>query len=439
MQTPIYDFLKKYADTGLSRLHMPGGKGLGYPHDITEIHGADELYDSSGIIAESEKNAAVLFGAGASCYSCGGSTLCIQAMLAAALALTGKHRIAAGRYSHKSLISSAVLLGFDTDWIYPREFLGAHIGADAAERAITADTAAVFVNSVDYLGGQSDIAALSEVCRRHGVLLLVDNAHGAYKVFTGDHPITLGADMTADSAHKTLPAITGTAYLHLADGMHKSAAKSAMALFGSSSPSYLMLESLDLCNAYIADRRDEALAAVERVRRLKRELAEAGVPLHESDDMRITADANAMGYTGGELADILRENRIECEMSGNRYVVLLFSVVQPPEDFSRVSDVLRKIPARSPVEPLNIPVIRPRCAMPPRTAYFSRKVKVPVTESVGRICAGISSPCPPCVPIVMPGEVISREAADALLSFGVDEADIVWAPLKTYCRSGVPT
>ena len=231
--------------------------------------------------------------------------------------------------------------------------------------------------------------------------------------------------MTADSAHKTLPALTGTAYLHLADVSHIRAAKSAMALFGSSSPSYLMLESLDLCNAYIADRKENALAAIERVKRLKHELAAARIMLHESDDMRVTADAYAMGYTGGELADILRKNRIECEMSGNRYVVLLFSVVQPEEDISRVYDVLCRIPKRSPLHPRNIPVIRPETVMLPRKAYFSRKITLPVNEAVGRVCAGISSPCPPCVPIVMPGEVISRDAADALMTFGVSEIDAV--------------
>ena len=158
MRTPIRDFLEAYANSSTARLHMPGGKGLVYPHDITEINGADELYESRGIIAESERNAASLFGAGATCFSCGGSTLCIQAMLAAACSLTGKRRIAAGRYSHKSLISSAVLLDLDIDWIYPDSFLGADIAPDAVEQAISADTAAVFINSVDYLGGQSDVA-----------------------------------------------------------------------------------------------------------------------------------------------------------------------------------------------------------------------------------------------------------------------------------------
>lgn len=425
METPIHDYLKAYAESGTVRLHMPGGKGLTYPRDITEIHGADELYDCGGIIAESERRAAALFGAGAACYSCGGSTLCIQAMLAAALELTGKRRIAAGRYSHKSLVNTAILLGVDIDWIYPYEFLGADISPDAVDDAIGADTAAVFVNSVDYLGGQSDIAAIAEVCRKRGVLLLVDNAHGAYKVFTGYHPVTLGADMTADSAHKTLPALTGAAYLHLADNAHYKAAKAAMSLFGSSSPSYLMLESLDLCNRFIAEKRAEALHTIERVRELKRALEADGIPMKPSDEMRITVDANALGYTGRELADRLRENGIECEMSGNRYVVLLFSVVQPEGDFPRTLSALQKIPPLRATPPRVIPVIKPERALSPREAYFSRKVNIPVGSAVGRICAGITSPCPPCVPVVMPGEVISHDAAEALRLFGVENIAVI--------------
>ena len=426
MKTPIHDFLEKYAESGTVRLHMPGGKGSPYPYDITEIAGADELYDCGGIIAESECNAASLFRAGATCYSCGGSTLSIQAMLAAALSITGKHRIAAGRYSHKSLISAAVLLGFDIDWIYPGEFLGADISASAVESAITPDTAAVFVNSVDYLGGQPDVAAISAVCRRNGVMLLVDNAHGAYKVFTGDHPLALGADMTADSAHKTLPALTGAAYLHLAEKSHYEAAKAAMSLFGSSSPSYLMLDSLDLCNRFIAERRDTALAAVERVRELKCALVADGVTMKPSDDMRITLDAFGTGHTGYELAGEMRLRGAEPEMVTDRFVVLLFSVVQPERDFKTVYDILRKIPRRDPLPVYPIPVVKPERVLSPREAFFSRKQTVPADFSAGRICAGITSPCPPCVPVVMPGERISEELADMLSAhYNVPNIDVI--------------
>ena len=302
MNTPIHDFLINYAEKNSVRCHMPGGKGINNPFDITEIDGADSLFEADGIIHQSEKLAASLFGAGATLYSCGGSTLAIQGMLGTVKQLTSKNTIIAGRYSHKSLLTSCILLGLDIKWAYPDEYLSAVISPEEIERLIDEDTAAVFVSSVDYYGREADIAAISEVCHRHGVYLLVDNAHGAYKVFTGNHPITLGADMTADSAHKTLPCLTGGAYLHLKNAELYTVAKGVMGMFGSSSPSYLIMDSLDLCNRYISEKRDEALSAIENVKNLKKQLTDKGCTLRNSDAMRITIDAEAYGYNGNELA-----------------------------------------------------------------------------------------------------------------------------------------
>ena len=425
MKTPIHDFLERYADSGTVRLHMPGGKGIAYPFDITEISGADELYDCSGIIRESERNAAELFGAADTCYSCGGSTLAVQAMFYAAVKLTGKHKIAAGRYSHKSLAGAAALLGIDVTWIYPDSFLGCGLEPSAVEAALDADTAAVFVTSVDYLGGEADIPAISEVCKRHGVMLLADNAHGAYKVFTGGHPITLGADMTADSAHKTLPALTGAAYLHVADASYYAAAKEGTALFGSSSPSYLMLDSLDLCNRFIADSREDALEAVKRVAELKKMLSAQGITLRKSDAMRVTVDANAMGYTGYELAEKIRQNGAECEMSGDRYVVLLFSTVQPEHDLERTVEVFSSVPVMTAIPPREIPVMAPEKRLTIREAMFTASEVLPTRNAAGRICAGIYSPCPPCVPLVMPGEIITGKAAELLCCWGIDRINVI--------------
>ncbi len=414
MNTPIHDFLTRYAESGTMRLHMPGGKGVTHPSDITEINGADVLYESSGIIRESERNTAALYGAAETCYSCGGSTLAIQAMLYAACKLTGKRKIAAGRYSHRSLIDTAILLGLDVTWIYPDKFLGCELSPCAVNAAIDDDTAAVFVNSVDYLGGECDIRTLSEVCRKRRVMLLIDNAHGAYKVFTGDHPITLGADMCADSAHKTLPALTGAAYLQLADSSFLTDAKNGMALFGSSSPSYLILDSLDLCCRYIAEQRDSALRTIKRVRELKLALADDGIPMKQSDDMRITVDGYGMGYTGYELGRELRQRGAEPEMCGDRYAVLLFSTVQPEHDFGALREMLRGIPRRTALSCREIPQVKPEKVLSLRESFLSRKKTVPADHSAGLICAGVHSPCPPCVPVVMPGERISDELAEML-------------------------
>lgn len=425
MNTPIHDFLIEYARMNAVRCHMPGGKGLNSPLDITEIYGADSLYESGGIILESERNAAELFVAGATLYSCSGSTLAIQTMLAAVQPLTRKRKIAAGRYCHKSVVCSCGLLGLDINWIYPDKFLGADISPAAVEAAIDRDTGAVFLNSLDYYGGKADIVAISEVCRRKNVLFLVDNAHGAYRVFTGDHPIMLGADMTADSAHKTLPALTGAAYLHLKNAAHRELCKKQMMLFGTSSPSYLIMDSLDLCNTFIAEKKEAALAVVSAVSGLKTSLKALGYALYDSDPMRITVDAADYGYTGFALAEELRRRGAECEMSDEQYVVLLFSVSQPPQDFERLERIFADIPHLPRISAMPHAILKPQAAMSVREALFSRHEKVGIADSVGRICGEIFSPCPPCVPLVMPGEIINEICAEELARYGAAEIGAV--------------
>lgn len=404
---------------------MPGGKGLASPLDITEIYGADSLYESAGIIRESEKNAAELFGAGDSLYSCSGSTLAIQTMLAAVQPLTGKRRVVLGRYCHKSAVSACGLLGLEITWLYPDSFLGTVISPEAVEAAIDGETGAVFLNSVDYYGGTADIAAIAEVCRRKNALLLVDNAHGAYRVFTKNHPITLGADMTADSAHKTLPALTGAAYLHLKNPAHRDLCKRQMSLFGTSSPSYLIMDSLDLCNAFIAEKSGEAAAAFEKTWELKKALKRLGYALYDSDPMRVTVDAAAYGYSGFSLAEELRVRGAECEMCDERYTVLLFSVVQPCADFERLARIFADIPQKSPFFAEPHEILRPQKAMSVREALFAPHETADIRKAAGKICGEIFSPCPPCVPLVMPGEVIDESCVRELLRYGAERIGLV--------------
>lgn len=425
VNTPVHNFLLKYSQLGAVRCHMPGGKGLDSPLDITEIDGADSLYESAGIIRESEKNAAELFGAGDTLYSCSGSTLAIQTMLAAVQPITGRSRIALGRYCHKSAASACGLLGLDITWLYPDSFLGTVISPEAVEAAIDGETGAVFLNSVDYYGGTADIAAIAEVCREKNVLLLVDNAHGAYRVFTENHPITLGADMTADSAHKTLPALTGAAYLHLKNPAHRDLCKRQMSLFGTSSPSYLIMDSLDLCNAFITEKSGRAEEAFGKTRELKKTLKRLGYVLYDSDPMRVTVDAAAYGYSGFSLAEELRRRGAECEMCDERYTVLLFSVVQPGADFERLTRIFTDIPQKPPVRVEPHEILHPKKAMGVREALFSPHETVDIRRAAGKICGEIFSPCPPCVPLVTPGEVIDKSCVRELLRYGAEKIGIV--------------
>ena len=427
METPIHDFLLSYAKENPVRCHMPGGKQQ--PFDITEIEGADSLFESSGIIRQSEENAAKLFGAGETLFSCGGSTLAIQTMLASAKTLyPNKNRVAASRYCHKSVIASCVLLGLEVDWIKADKFLSCEISPKNVMETIGNDTLCVFVQSIDYYGGECDIGAISRVCKEKRVLLLVDNAHGAYKVFTHRHPLGLGADMTADSAHKTLPCITGCAYLHISENAPKKLmerAKELMGLFGSSSPSYLMLDSLDLCNRFIAENREWTQKVFEEIEQLKKKLEGIGYSLRKSDLMKVTIDACEYGYSGFELSEELRRRGVSAEYADGRYVVLLFSVGQDMDDFQRVfiaAEGIKKRERKTYREPVfDIPLF----ALSAREAVLSETAEVDVRQAAGRVCGSILCSCPPCVPVIMPGEVFTEEVVGVLKGYGVEKVRCV--------------
>lgn len=425
MNTPIHDFLEKYAEKCILRCHMPGAKGLEYPYDITEIDGADSLFESSGIILQSEENAAKLFGAQKTLYSCGGSTLAIQTMLALVKASgNGKSRIIAPRFSHKSIVSACALLGLEIDWIYTDEYLSCVVKPESIEEKINTKTLAVIVSGTDYYGGKSDIKAISTVCKKHNLPLLVDNAHGAYQVFTDDNPLSQGASMVAESAHKTLPCITGGAYLHIAEKRFIPRSKELMAAFGSSSPSYLILDSLDLCNQHIASEKNRALKAFTDIAELKTRLVKLGFTLRESDEVRIVINARKCGYSGFEFADALRKSGLECELADENYVVLLFSTVTSEHELEHVYSVFEAVEIKPALEAEALTIEPLKSAMSIREAFFASHCIIPTENAVGKICGSIVAPCPPCVPLVMPGEFISKSACETLqryqiLSLGV--------------------
>ncbi|MBR4030497.1 MAG: aminotransferase class V-fold PLP-dependent enzyme, partial [Clostridia bacterium] len=269
MKTPIFDFVKKYSDENCIRLHMPGHKGISKlgPEalDITEVSGADVLYQSNGIIKESQDNASKIFGTAKTLYSTEGSSLCIRAMLFLikqyAISKNKKPSILAGRNAHKTFVTASALVDIDVSWLYSSQddFLSCDIDLANLQRMLKKiEPTALYITSPDYLGNISDIQSISKLCKKYDVLLLVDNAHGSYLKFLESslHPIDLGADMCCDSAHKTLPVLTGGAYFHISKNaplLLKDNAENAMSIFASTSPSYLILQSLDLFNKSVVD------------------------------------------------------------------------------------------------------------------------------------------------------------------------------------------
>lgn len=440
MKTPVCDFVTAYEQSGAARLHMPGHKGKGplgcEGRDITEIAGADSLYEACGVIAQSEQNAAALFGAKATFYSAGGSSQCIGAMLCLALQKSKSRVVLAARNAHKSFLHAAALLDADVRWLWPRPYslLACPVTPEMLENALAAlpeAPAAVYITSPDYLGNVQPVAALAKVCHAHGAPLLVDNAHGAYLHFlpAPAHPLDEGADLCCDSAHKTLPVLTGGAYLHLGHGLLKAEAgevRAALSLFGSTSPSYLILQSLDACNRYLAGEARPKLAACARaVEALKADLAAQGWAVAESEPLKVTLHASKRGWRGDALADFLRQNGVECEYADPDDLVLMVSPQNSPEDLEKVRAALAAAGQGSEAPQTPPQMARPRQAMGIRAALLAPAEEVPVAAAAGRVCAAPTVGCPPAVPVVVSGEEISPDAAAVFRYYGIETVRVV--------------
>ena len=442
MKTPICDFVKNYAESRSVRLHMPGHKGVGSlceSLDITEITGADSLFEANGIIRESEKNASALFGS-ETFYSTEGSSLCIRAMVYMlslyAKEIGRKPLILSGRNAHKTFLSALALTDTDVFWIYPKKdesYLSCSVTASELEdifKSISELPIAVYLTTPDYLGNVSDIAGVAEVCHKYGVLLCVDNAHGAYLKFLSPskHPIDLGADICCDSAHKTLPALTGSAYLHVSKNAPESfsrEAKNALGLFASTSPSYLLLESLDKTNAYLEGHAERLNAFLPLLDSLREELCECGYTLIGNENLKLTIDTKAFGYCGYELSNILEKQGIVCEFADRDHLVMMFTPENSSSDIDKVKKALTSIEKKEALVNAPKEFFAPVRAMSVREAVFSPQERLPIYECEGRVLASASVPCPPAVPIVVSGEIIDKNAIELFEYYGIDSCVVV--------------
>lgn len=443
MNTPICDFVREYAEKNAVRLHMPGHKGkgtLGFEErDITEIDGADELFTADGIIAESERNASRLFSS-KTFYSAGGSTLCIQAMLhliSLFAASKGEEPfILAGRNAHKAFINACALLDIRVKWIFPEDG-ASYLSCPLTPKKLQAELdslekkpTAVYLTSPDYLGNMLCIEELSKICKKSGVLLAVDNAHGAYLKFLpkSKHPTDLGADICCDSAHKTLSVITGGAYLHISNSapkMFAERAKGSLSLFASSSPSYLILQSLDLENSRLEGFRDELSAFLPKVKAAKAELSKQGFEvLQGGEELKITLCPKSYGYTGRELSKLLESEGIFPEFCDPDFIVFMLTPQNTDEDISKLLSVLKKLSKKESISSRPPLIARPEAVLSPRQAIFKESEVLPVRECEGRICASAAISCPPAIPIVISGERIDIEAIKCFEYYGVSHCPV---------------
>lgn len=438
---PLYKALKQYIGCEMSSFHTPGHKNspdilpLDLSFDLTELPDTDSLFECDGIIRESEIRAAELFGAEYTAVSAGGCTLAIQGMLAAFTDIGDT--VIFSRNIHRSAVNTAILLGLKPKWIMHRDDCGGgltgRIHPDDVRAALNEnpDAAAVYITSPDYYGCMSDVSGIAAVCRKFGVPLLVDNAHGTHLVAFGRHPIQLGASASACSAHKTLPVITGGAWLNCNDLNAARKIKSAMALFGSTSPPYPTMASLDIARAWMQARGSAAFAQLsETVADLRECAVKAGfeLPRGECDPVRLTLLTECAGVTGDEAAEYFRSRGVECEHSDRSTVIFILTPFNTAHDIARLRKAVVEFETGKPLtdsaDSLKFRRL-PECAMTPRETLTHDREFAATEQAEGRIAAEAACPCPPGVPVVMPGEIIDKECIKILLNTGINEINVL--------------
>lgn len=443
--TPLKRALDEYIRQDYARLHMPGHKGASISpfgelmaYDVTEVEGTDSLFEDDGPLKELEEIFTRLYDTKGTVMSAGGSTLCIQAMLRMVAKKEG--RILAGRNIHAAAVNAMALLGLEPVWVYPNrkqeERLIGEISPDAIrsvlekeKQAGTLDSlCAVYVTSPDYFGVMSDIRSIAQIAHEYGLPLLVDNAHGAHLHFLKEeyHPMQLGADLCCDSLHKTMPALTGAALLHTSDTKYCPQMKGAMTVFGSTSPNYLIMLSMDSTAAFLMqDGAERIQQTVTRCEELRQKAREKGFVLPQHcDPMRLTLPLAGTGWDAQNFRKLLRKHKIMEEYLSDSGCVLLFSPFNREEDFKRTEALLDEVLIQN--QPFTaFPIVPSEKVMSLREAFLSPKESVPVEKAEGRIAAQVKITCPPGIPLVMPGERLHKEIIKILKNSGIFVIDVV--------------
>jgi arginine/lysine/ornithine decarboxylase len=424
---------------GRVRMHMPGHKGDAPPGfgdvfawDVTELPATDDLFAPKRAIARAEKLAAASACAGHTLLLTGGATAGVLAMVLSAVPPGGA--LILPRDCHHSALSACVLADARPVFVQPRRHGGLlYTAAEDVETALRGcpDATAVLLTRPDYKGVCADAARVAQAAHAAGAVLLVDEAHGAHLNWTDVIPNAgaCGADMWVQSAHKTLPALTGAAWLHVRDPRGADRARAMLRLVHTSSPSFPILASLDSARAYMDGPGTQALAALyaaaadfwSALGQRRPGLRNAHTNLRQipglcCDAARLVIDPTAMGYTGSELRAILSNEDIDVEMADARHTVLIPSVSDPPGALDRVLRQLCALPAKPPLT-LSEPSAgerAPETVMGVRKAALAPARWVSLPRAAGRVAAACAGAYPPGIPLVVPGERISQETVRAL-------------------------
>ncbi len=442
----LYEELTEYGHKDIYPYHMPGHKRKEQSFlpektaliDLTEVQGTDNLHAPTGILKDAQEYCAEVTGADHSYFLINGSTAGVISAIFAAVSEGGKLIIV--RNAHKSAYHGMALRNAIPAYIYPETekkwgFCKA-VTPDEIGKAMeeNPDAEAVFIVSPTYEGCLCKVEEIAKIAHLRGIPLIVDEAHGAHLPYLGGKysACRAGADIVIQSTHKTLPAPTQTALLHVNGSLvKKDRIERYLRVFQSSSPSYPLMAGIDGAVRLMAARGGELLETLENnyaglVSKINNELKYISAypfckGINDAGKLLLSAsDGNNIFMTGTELSEILRnEYGAETEMSSERSVLAMFTVSDDREAYNRLFDALTKIDETLRKKAENgctgtviteyddIP--RPKIALPPGSAWKTESEEIPVEESVGRISDEIVGLYPPGTPLLAMGEIIERE------------------------------
>lgn len=451
-QTPLLEALKKAASQPDAPFFAPGHKrGQATPQPLAELLGKklfkadlpelpelDNLFAPQSVIQEAQKLAAEAFSAAQTFFLANGSTAGIIAGILAVC--NANEKIILPRNIHRSVISGLILSGaipifinpeYDTGWD-----LANSITPQALQKALNQhpDTKAVIVVYPTYHGVCGDIKALVEITHQHNIPLLVDEAHGAHFGFHPDLPISAmsaGADLAVQSTHKVLSALSQASMLHIqGNRINPHRLNNALQLVQSTSPNYALLASLDAARQQMALEGEKLLTqTLELAHTAFSKLAE--IPhlrilqppahpmpgFHTLDPTRLSINVAGLGLTGFYADEILREQyKVTAELPTLRQLTFILSIGNTPSDINQLIDAFQNIPlgdtAGVPAIPPHIPRQAP--TLSPREAFFAETETVAVSDAINRISAELICPYPPGVPVLVPGEMVTKDSLDYL-------------------------
>lgn len=451
-RAPIYEALDSFQKMRVVPFDVPGHKrGRGNPElaallgeqcvrmDVNSMKPLDNLCHPVSVIREAEELAAEAFGAAHAFLMVGGTTSAVQSMVLSVVKRGEK--IILPRNVHRSVMGAMVLCGAIPVYIDPAcdDRLGIPLGmsVSAVERAIreNPDAKAILVNNPTYYGICSDLRRIVQLAHAHGMLCLADEAHGTHFYFGKNLPVSAmaaGADMAAVSMHKSGGSLTQSSLLLCGPAMSEGHVRQIINLTQTTSGSYLLLSSLDISRRNLALRGKEAFARVvelaEYARReinaiggyyaFSRELCN-GDSIYDFDPTKLSVNTLQVGLAGIEVYDLLRdEYDIQIEFGDLGNILAYLSIGDRPREIERLVGALSEVRRRfggSEAGLMKQEYIEPDVAVSPQDAFYAEHESLPIMETEGRVCSEFVMCYPPGIPILAPGERITREILDYIV------------------------